>query len=156
MIQSIQTAYDEAPGHYHPEREYNRKRSGKSVMHNGNREAGPQSLCVAIIEQAIVDYFRLVRAGLIKGGAIAGNKWEKYRVSSGRKFRRSTICDMTRQEAESLIGFLQGLDKYADTIELNRDWSDCYENILRLERTGNYRRYMMAFDNRLEVPDDCD
>jgi len=150
---AIQTAWEEAPGHYHPEKVWNRTRSDKSIVSAANRDAGEKSLCVAVIEQAVVDYFRLVRAGLIKGGKIAGLAWEKHRVSVGRKFRRSTICDMTRQEAETLIGFLQNLDRYADTIELDRDWSDCYENILRLERTGNYRNCLMNFENRLEVAD---
>jgi hypothetical protein len=152
----LQISYDEAPYYYHPEKITNRERSGKSVLHAVNRDPGAKSLCVAIVEQAVLDYFRLVRAGLIRFGRLAGTKWEKYRVSVGRRFRRSTICDMTRQEAESLILFLQELNQFADAIELDRNWSDCWQNILRLERTGNYRKYMMKYDNRIEVADDCD
>lgn len=131
-----------APGHYHPRKKYERNQSEQACTNANNREPGEVSLCIAIIEQAIADYFTLVRARAIRFGNICG-KWREYVNSGNKKQCRYVIRGITQTDAMALLDFLRNLDTFANHIELKRDWQDAWPQILRLERTRNFFR---AFD----------
>ena len=139
----IQPAQDEAPGHYHPSiKPPRRSMCEKSIIHANNREPGYESLACAIIEQAVVDYFTLVRGGAVRRGEIVATVWSTPFTRRGKRCHRHAIKYMTSTDARELIRFLQNVDKFADSIELSRDWSDLWKQVLRLETTGNYRGFL--------------
>lgn len=130
---------DFAPGHYHPRKRYERNKSEQARTNANLREPGEVSLCVAIIEQALADYFTLVRAGAIRFGTLRG-KWREYVNNGNQRQCRYVIRGLTQTDAMALLDFLRNLDTFADHIELKRDWRDAWPQILHLERTRNYFR----------------
>jgi hypothetical protein len=143
-------AYDFSYPHYHPLKDYGpSERSDKSTFNSMRRDVGHHSLAVAVIEQAITDYFTLVRARLVRFGKLAGSWSLKAKTTSVYRVKH-----MTRSDAECLLEFLQSFNRYADAIELKRDWSDLWRQVKRLEATGNYRLFLQIHDNDDEFTDE--
>lgn len=148
-----QDLLDFAPGHYHPRKKYERNMSETARVNANLRGAGEESLCVAVIEQAVVDYFTLVRAGAVVAGRLTG-EWIEHVRSGDKKQKRYVIRGITRSDAEALLDFLKNLDAFADHIELKRDWRDAWPQILHLERTRNYIRAFNGDENQVEADDE--
>ena len=108
-----------------------------SAMKQANvarRMEGVNSLCVAVLEQAIYDYFLLVRAGVVKWGRFIGD-WGEGRHS----YRK--IDNMQRRDAVFLLEFIRGeAGAFGRAAELSRDWSDLWRIIQRIERSQTYKR----------------
>jgi len=140
---SLSSAYDFSHAHYHPRKSYAPKvRSERSSFNAQLRDVGHHSLAVAIIEQAITDYFTLVRARLVRFGVLAGQWSERAKTTSIYRVKH-----MTKTDAESLLEFFNNFDRFADAIELKRDWRDLWKQVQRLEATGNYRRFLQIHND---------
>jgi hypothetical protein len=134
---------DESPGHYHPSmKPPRRSMCEKSVFNGNNREPGYESLACAIIEAAIVDYFTLVRRGVVRRGEIIVKQWSEIIQRDNGTHYKYSVKGMTRNDAVELIRFLKSAGEFAESIELQRDWSDLWKQVLRLETTGNYRGFL--------------
>jgi len=144
MIHNPQLATtDESPGHYHPRMKQPRRSLCEKSRFNANdREPGWESLACAVIEQAIVDYFTLVRGGAVRRGEIKATTWTTPFMRNGKRCQRHLIKHMTSTDARELVRFLQNANDYANAVELSRDWSDLWKQVLRLETTGNYRGFL--------------
>jgi len=149
-METITPAFDEAPGHYHPSMKPQRSMCDRSKMSANSRDSGYESLAVAVIEQAILDYFRLVRGGAVRRGEINVRLWRTVFIRDGKQSQRHAIKDMTITDAQELIAFLKNVDGYATAIGLDRDWRDLWKQVLRLEVTGNYRGFL----RRKEIEDE--
>jgi len=138
-------AYDEAPGYW-----YNTspiiKMEGKATFAAQKRDVGMHSLVVSVAEQAITDYFSLVRAGVVREGVLIG-RFREHVKSGKTRIKRYVIKGMTKTEATTLIEFLTNFERYADAAELKRDWSGIFGQILELERSGQYRRYLQIHES---------
>jgi hypothetical protein len=143
VVQKMSYEIDESPGHYHPAMKPRRRSMcEKSRMSANNREPGWESLAAAIIEQAVVDYFILVRCGAVRRGEMKATAFTTGFVRGGKEMQRYAKKGMTVTDAMELIRFLKNVNKFADAVELSRDWSDMWKHILRLETTGNYRGFL--------------
>jgi hypothetical protein len=145
MTQTIQQANpaDEAPGSYNPRmRTPRRSMCEKSRFYATDREPGYESLACAIIEAAIVDYFTLVRRGVVRRGEIIIKQWSEIIQRDNQTHYKYSVKGMTRNDAVELIRFLKSAGEFAESIELQRDWSDLWSQVLRLETTGNYRGFL--------------
>ena len=151
----IATAQDEAPGHYHPRMKQPRRSLCEKSRFSANaRPAGWESLATAIIEQAILDYFQLVRGGAMRRGRIIAKLWTTPLMRDGKRGQRHAIKSMTQIDAEELVKFLKNADRYADAVELTRDWSDLWSQVMRLEMTGNYRGFLRRKGYENDIEDD--
>lgn len=132
-------------------RYYERKRrerleAGELVRNSSTRrEPGIRALAIAIIDQAIMDYFTLFRSGAVKAGKPTGN-WHSAHAT-GRSHN-----GMFPEDIHALLKFLQphggadlllehvGVDdqnKTSDYIHPGLVW----EGILRLEATRTWQTY---------------
>lgn len=138
----VQMAH-EGPAYYHPGRKPKSYEDKNSMINANRRQVGELSLCCAVIEQALQDYFVLVRRGAMRMGKLVGN-WDgkadrQRRPGTNKVDSKSRIAGITRSDAALLLEFLQDLETYADAIELKLDWSNAWEMILEMEHSGRYR-----------------
>lgn len=143
----VQMAHEATP-YYYPGKGCGKDYDKPHSMINAScRPVGELSLCCAVIEQALQDYFVLVRRGAMRFGKLVGD-WEEHTDKQTRKGTKKIdskcrVGAITRTEAKSLVDFLQHVDRFADAIELKYEWSGLWERIIYLEKTGQYRG---AFD----------
>lgn len=133
----------EGSAYYYPGRKPKAYEDKNSMINANRRQVGEFSLCCAVIEQALQDYFVLVRRGAMRMGELVG-KWDdktdkQRRPGTNKQDSKSHIAGITRSDAVLLLEFLRNLETYADAIELRLDWKNAWEKILELERSGRYR-----------------
>lgn len=140
----IQITYDELPGIYRSDKKnYGIYRGEDCVLTAALRTPGEKSLCVAIIEQAVMDYFILVRRGAIKQGKLTGKcgekRQDKLSKKTGEQYMTHTIEGMTANDMRQLINFLQfDIARLSNACNFDISTQGMFERILELERTGNY------------------
>ena len=105
------------------------------------RTPGWESLAVAVIEQAISDYFVLRNHGAVKWGKACKNFRQGKRKVDGKLYNAGNIYDIDLHDIPRILKFLNGgVQRWADLCELDADgWDGLMKAIIRKERKGDYR-----------------
>lgn len=123
---------------YEEERDY-------AVINSLVRIPGEKSLLVAVIEQAIVDYFVLVRRGSMRFGNLTGKIGEArqrtYSKRTKERYVTHTVGGMTANDMRELVQFIKtDAATYADAADLSIDISGLFDKIIELEKTNRFRK----------------
>ena len=105
------------------------------------RTPGWESLAVAVIEQAISDYFVLRNAGAVRWGKMTGKARLNKRTVNGHTYNATVIYGIDLPDIPRILKFLNGgVQRWADLCELDADgWDGLMKAIIRKERKGDYR-----------------
>jgi hypothetical protein len=115
------------------------------------RIPGERSLLVAVIEQAVCDYFILMRRKAIRFGKLTGKVGEGRQKSKSKKtgeyYIAHTVNGMTAKEMNELIDFLKhNAQRFADAAELDMDISSLFDKVISLERSDRFRKSTKYLD----------
>jgi hypothetical protein len=106
---------------------------GERKARASDRIPGEKSLVVAIVEQAILDYFILKRSGAVDFRKPTG-KW-KARKQGGSSFQ-----NMQPSDVSGLLEFIQrDVPTLFDIADVNLPGSLVWDGILRLEKSGRWK-----------------
>lgn len=105
------------------------------------RTPGWESLAVAVIEQAISDYFALRNAGAVRWGKMTNNPRLGKRTVKGKTYNATSIYGIDLPDIPRILKFLDGgVQHWADLCELDADgWDGLMKAIIQKERKGDYR-----------------
>ena len=118
---------------YYARKRAQRLAEGQMVVRASDRLPGEKSLIVAVVEQALADYFLLRRIEAVKWRKVTG-KW-KDRKQGGKTYQ-----NLQPHDAQVLIDFLEhDVGKLFDIADVNLPGSLVWEGILKLEKTGRWR-----------------
>lgn len=117
------------------------------------RSPGWDSLAVAVIEQAITDYFVLRNYGAVKWGKKIDDANRPKRKYRGYNYYATHYYGIDVTEIDNLLYFLQGgVQHFADLCELNAGgWNNLMGAIIRRERAGKqYTRQISTIQNECD------
>ena len=104
------------------------------------RTPGWESLAVAVIEQAITDYFVLRNHKAVLFGKVNEKHKKKVRHYKGLPYQATHIYGIAYSDIRELLKFLDGgVQRWADLCELDAEgWDGLMGAILRRERSGKF------------------
>lgn len=106
------------------------------------RSPGWDSLAVAVIEQAITDYFVLRNYGAVKWGKKVDGARRPKRQMKGYTYYATHYYGIDFTDIDNILEFLHGgVQDWADMCELKAGgWNKLMSAILRKERAGDWKR----------------
>lgn len=104
------------------------------------RAPGWESLAVAVIEQAITDYFVLRNHKAVIFGKVNPRHEKKVRRCKGTPYQATHIYGIAYSDIRELLNFLDGgVQRWADLCELKAGgWNGLMGAILRREKAGKF------------------
>ena len=106
------------------------------------RAPGWDSLAVAVIEQAITDYFVLCNYGAVRWGKKQHGFKVPMRKRGHNYYPVANLYGIDLSDIDNIIKFLDGdVQRWADLCELDAGgWNKLMSAILRKERAGDWKR----------------